>query len=86
MSVAPDSTIPVDFFGSTPCCCVWLSGLLDNVRVDMSRVGLKLALVVKSLSLDVLILLTFPHRHNKLFQPGGRLSLFFTSSKHASAA
>ena len=61
----------------------WLSGLLGNVRVDISRVGLKLSLGVKSLSLDVLILLTVPHRYNNLFQPGGHLSLFFTSSKHA---
>ena len=51
-------------------CRVWLSGILGNVRVDMSSVGLKLALVVKSLSLDVLSLLIVPHRHNKIFQPG----------------
>ena len=84
--MVPESTMPVTFFGSTLCCLVWLSGLIGDVRVDMSRVGLKLALGVKSLSLDVLILLTVPHRHNELFQPGGRLSLFFTSSKHASSA
>ena len=86
MSVDPESTIPVDFVGSANFCRVWLSGLLGNVRVDMSRVELKLALGAKILSLDTLILLTVPHRHNKLFQPVGRLSLFFTSSKHASDA
>ena len=43
MSVAPESTMPVDCFGSTLCCRVWLSGILGNVRVDMSRVELKLA-------------------------------------------
>ena len=43
MHVAPELTMPVDFVGSTLFCRVWLSGLLGNVRVDMSRVGLKLA-------------------------------------------
>ena len=43
MSVAPELTMPVAFFGSTLCFRVWLSGLLVNVKVDMSRVGLKLA-------------------------------------------
>ena len=33
MSVAPELTMPVDF----------VSGLLGNVSVDMSRMGLKLA-------------------------------------------
>ena len=73
MSVSPDLTMPVYF----------VSVLLFNGSVDIFRVGLKLARAVKSLSLDLLVLLTVPHRHNKLFQPGGRLSLFFTSSKHA---
>ena len=85
MSVAPDSTMPVAFVGSTICCRVWLYGLIFNVRLDMSRVVLKLAQGVKSVLLDLLIFLTVPHRHNELFQPGGRLSLFFTSSKHVSA-
>ena len=76
MSVNLESTIPVDFVGSANFCRVWLSGLLGNVRVDMSRVVLKLALGVKSVSLDVLIFLTVPHCHNKIFQPGGRLSFF----------
>ena len=31
-------------------------------------------------------LLTVPHRHKPLFEPGGRLSLFFTSSKHTSSS
>ena len=60
MSVAPESTMPMDF----------VSGLLGNVSVDMFRVGLKLALGVKSLSLDLLfllIMLTVPCRHNELF-------------------
>ena len=71
--------MPVDFVGSTLCCRVFLSGLIGNVSVDMSRVGLKLSQGVKSLSLDLLILLmllTVPHRYNKLFQPVGRLSFF----------
>ena len=43
MSASPKSTMPVAFVGSTLCCRVWLSGILGNVIVDMSRVGLKLA-------------------------------------------
>ena len=78
--------MPMDFIGSTPFCRVWLSGILGYVRVDMSRVGLKLALGVKSLSLDVLIFLTATHRHNELFQPGGSLYIYLNISKHASAA
>ena len=44
----------------------FISGLLDIVSVDMSRVGIKLARGVKSLLLDLLmllILITVPHRH-----------------------
>ena len=66
-----------------------LSGLLGIVSLDMSRVGLKLARGVKSLSVDLLmllIMLTVPRRHNELFQPVGCLSLFLTILKHASAA
>ena len=48
MSMAPDLTMPVAFSGIAPCCSVWLSGILGNVRVDMSSVGLKLALGVKT--------------------------------------
>ena len=79
MSIAPESTMPVAV----------VSGILGIVSVDMSRVGLKLSWGVKSLSLDLimlLIVLTVPRRHNKIFQPVGRLSLFLTSSKNASAA
>ena len=70
--------MPVAFFGSTRCWRVWLAGtlLLGKVKVDMSRVGLNLAVRVKSLSiLDLLrlALLMAPHRHNHIFQPGGRL-------------
>ena len=43
MSMTPDFTIPVAFVESKICCRVWLSGLIGNVRVGMSRVGLKLA-------------------------------------------
>ena len=86
MSVAPYLTMTVAFVGSTLCCRVWLSGIIGNIRVDMYREGLKFALGVKSLSLDLLMLLTVPNRHNELFQPFGRLSLFFASSKHASAS
>ena len=70
MSVAPDSTMPVDFVGSTLCCRVWLSGLLGNFRVDMSSVGIKLSWGIKSLLLDLqflLMLLTVPRRHNEIF-------------------
>ena len=74
MSVAPESKKPVAFVRSTPCCRVWLSGLLGNVRIDMSRVGLKLELGFKLFSLDVLILLIVPHRHKDIIQPGGGLS------------
>ena len=62
MSVAPYSTMPVDV----------VSGLFGK---DLSRVGLKLARGVKSLLIDVIILLimfTAPRRHNELLQPGGR--------------
>ena len=41
MSVALELIMLVDFFGNT--FRVWLSGLLGNVRVDMSSVVLKLA-------------------------------------------
>ena len=44
--------MPVDVVGITSCWRVWLlvSLLLGKVKVDMSRVGLKLAIGVKSLS------------------------------------
>ena len=64
-------------------------GLIGIVRVYMSIVGLNLERGFKSLSLYLLILLIIlivPRRHNELFQPVGRLSLFLTSLKHASAA
>ena len=78
--------MPVAVVGITLCCRVWLSGIFGNVGVDMSRVVLKLVRGVKCLSLYLLMLLTVPHRHNELFQPVGRLALFFINSKHASAA
>ena len=73
MSVALELTIPVAV----------VSVLLGIVSIDMSRVGLKLARGVKSLSLDLpmlLIMLTVPRRQNELLQPVGRLYLFLTSS------
>ena len=65
MSVVPELTMPVDFFGSTRCWRVWLAGtlLIGKVKVDMSRVGLKLAVRVKILSIVYLLrsaLLTVP--------------------------
>ena len=42
MSVATESTMPVAVVRSKLFCRVWLSGILGNVRTDMSRVGLKL--------------------------------------------
>ena len=56
-----------------------VSGILGK---DMSRVGLKLACGVKSLSLDLLmllIMLTVSRCHNELLQLVGRLYLFLTS-------
>ena len=83
--------MPVSVFGSTRCWRLWLVGkfLLGKVKVDMSRVGLKLAVGVKSLSIVDLLssdFLMVPHRHNQLFQTGGHLSLFFVSSKHDSVS
>ena len=43
MSVAPELTMPVAFFKITLCCRVWLSVLLGNFIVDMSRVGINLS-------------------------------------------
>ena len=63
-----------------------VSGLLGKY---MSRVGLKLARGIKNLSIDLLMLLlmlSVPRHHNVFFQPVGRLSLFVTSLKYASAA
>ena len=49
------------------------------------RVVIKLALCCKSSLLEVLNLLMLPvqHRHKAILQPGGRLSLFFRSSKQS---
>ena len=46
ISVAPESTTPVAVVRSTRCWCVRLFRklLLSKVKVDMSRVGLKLVL------------------------------------------
>ena len=66
-----------------------VSGILGIVSVDVYRVGLNLAGGVKSLSLDLLMLLivlTIPCHLNELFQPVGRLYLCLTSSYHALGA
>ena len=69
MSVAPESIMPV-------ACKEDLYGLVVVV-------GLKLAVLVNG-SLDFLRLklcvLTVPHRHKALLQPGGPLSLFLANS------
>ena len=92
MLVAPESTMPMAFVGNEHCWRVWLALTLiifGKVKAAMSRVGLKLSVRVKSLSIsDLLIsaLLTVSHRHNHISQLGGRLYLFLANSKHASGS
>ena len=65
MSVAPKSIMPV-------ACKEYIYGL-----VVME--GLKLSVLVNGyLEFLKLLVLTVPHRHKALLQPGGRLSLFFS--------
>ena len=68
MSVSPESTMPV--------------ACKENVFFLVVMAGLKLAVLV-NVYLDFLkklLVLTVPHRHNALRQPGGGFSLLLTNS------
>ena len=51
----------------------------EDVHLLVVKTGLKLAVLVNGSLLDFLklLVLSVPHRHKALLQPGGRLSLFF---------
>ena len=99
MSVAPESTMPVVLFWSARLQSLWvqlsvnllMSGKGECGYVEL-RVGLKLAVVVINISMRVSLdsffaaLLTVPHRHNPIFQLGGRLYLLFARSKQVSGS
>ena len=67
MSVAPESIIPV--------------ACKEDVYGIFVMAGIKLAVLVNgSLDFLKLFVLTVPHHHKALLQPGGRLSLFLANS------
>ena len=95
MLVVPESPMPVAFVRSALWRGVWVQldvTLLMSREGDgvVSRVGLKLAVRVTRLSMDLGLLcsalLTVTHRHNQILQPGGRLYLLFPISKQASGS
>ena len=68
MSVAPESIIPV--------------ACKEDVYWLVVKAGLKLAVLFNGSLLEFLklLVLTVPHRHKALLQPGVRLSLFLANS------
>ena len=54
----------------------------EDVHLLVVKTGLKLAVLVNGSLLDLLklLVLSVPHRHKALLQPGGRLSLFLDKS------